>query len=157
MLELLYFRWWAVLVEPRVVSKQVVVVHRHRYLRHPALQRSLLHRPSCFAKLSKGCSSSEADAMTTNLSQQRTRISLGHTLLCSTGRRNPLMLMLGSTQLSPSLTYWQCHALRLTKPASPRSNFVARHVCGGITTIACFLLIILPLGISLKLLSELII
>jgi len=106
MLELLYFRWWAVLVEPRVVSKQVVVVHRHRYLRHPALQRSLLHRPSCFAKLSKGSSSSEADAMTTNLSQQRTRISLGHTLLCSTGRRNPLMLTLGLIQSSPSLTCW---------------------------------------------------
>jgi len=28
MLELLYFRWWAVLVEPWVVFKQVVVVHR---------------------------------------------------------------------------------------------------------------------------------
>jgi len=65
MLELIYFRWWEVLVETPVAFKQVVVVNHHRHLHPWVLQKYWLHKLICFAKSSKRSdnkiSSSEVD------------------------------------------------------------------------------------------------
>jgi len=97
-------RWWERHVATLKVSGTRMVADRSsRHHRHPTSRNTWLPKLSYCANSSKG-SSSEVDAMTTSPSPQRTRISLGHNLLCSTGRRNHLMRTLGLRQLSPSLT-----------------------------------------------------
>ena len=97
-------RWWAQHVALlRVLGMQVAADRSIRHHRHPTSRNTWLPKLSYCTNSCKG-NSSEVDVMTTSPSPQCTRISLGHNLLCPTGRRNHLMLTLGLRQLNPSLT-----------------------------------------------------
>ena len=88
MLELIYFRWWEVLVETPVAFKQVVVVNHHCHLRHLILRKCLPLKLSCFARSFKGsnfCSSSNKRSIVPiNLKLQGIGISWELSPLCST-------------------------------------------------------------------------
>ena len=99
-------RWWDQLAATlRVLGMQMAADRNSRHHRHPTSRNTWLPKLSYCANSSKG-NSSEVDAMTTSPSPQRTQISLGHNLLCSTGRRNHLMRTLGLRQSNLSLTCW---------------------------------------------------
>ena len=70
MLELPHYRWWELRVELKVVLQQVVVEHRHRHLRHLVSRKYLPLKPSCFANLFKGSSSSSSKMGTMSTNQK---------------------------------------------------------------------------------------
>jgi hypothetical protein len=154
---LLYFRWLALLAEPRKDSGQirlVVLSNHHCHLQiWPRLWPDKQNSSTSLCRLKWATSISNPEAEM-NLHRLVIRIFLAHSLHCSTRQMSLSTLTLGFVPSSLSLPYCQPHVQMRTRRSLQPSSSVAQLPYGGIIFTLCSLPIMSSPGTSSRLRFE---